>query len=162
MNQPASSAYRVVTADTFHAGELTRGPWDPGHQHAGPPTALVCRAIEHAAAAHGLTHLARLTGNLLRPVPLGELRIEVHADYVGRNAAHYAARLLGHGKEVARFTALMQREVDEPVPPGTPGHPLPVAPRPPAESEPIVMPFARRQRGYGDLVENRIASGTFA
>lgn len=161
MNQPASSAYRVVTADTFHAGELTRGPWDPGHQHAGPPTALVCRAIEHAAAAHGLTHLARLTGNLLRPVPLGELRIEVHADYVGRNAAHYAARLLGHGKEVARFTALMQREVDEPVPPGTPGHPLPVAPRPPAESEPIVMPFARRQRGYGDLVENRIAAGRF-
>lgn len=161
MNQPAASAYRVVDARTFHASELTRGPWDPGHQHAGPPTALVCRAIEHAAAAHGLTHLARLTGNLLRPVPLGELQVDVHEDYAGRNAAHYSARLLGHGKEVARFTALMQREVDEPVPPGTPGHPLPAAPRPPAESEPMLMPFAKRQWGYGDLVENRIATGRF-
>ena len=161
MSHPASSAYRVVTADTFHASELTRGPWDPAHQHAGPPTALVCRAIEQAAAAHGLTHLARLTGNLLRPVPLGDLRVEVQEDYVGRNAAHYAARLLGGGKEVARFSALMQREVDEPVPPGTPGHPLPAAPRSPAESDPVVMPFAHRQRGYGDLVENRVAAGRF-
>lgn len=161
MLPPDSSAYRSVASHGFLAGELTRGPWDPAHQHAGPPTALVCRAIEQAAAAHGLTHLSRLTGNLLRPVPLGELRVEVHEDYVGRNAAHYSARLQGGGKEVARFTALMQREVEQPVPPGTPGHPLPVAPKPPAESQPVMMPFAGRQRGYGDLVENRIASGRF-
>lgn len=161
MHPIATSAYRAVAPDTFHASELTRGPWDPGHQHAGPPTALVCRAVERSAAAHGLSHLARLTGNLLRPVPLGDLRVEVQEDYVGRNAAHYSARLLGGGKEVARFTALMQREVDEPLPPATPGHPLPEAPRSPAASEPVVMPFASRQRGYGDLVENRVAAGRF-
>ena len=27
-----------------------RGPWHPDHQHAGPPSALICRAIERAAA----------------------------------------------------------------------------------------------------------------
>jgi hypothetical protein len=159
MLPPDSSAYRSVSSHGFLAGELTRGPWDPAHQHAGPPTALVCRAIEQAAAAHGLTHLSRLTGNLLRPVPLGEVRVEVQEDYVGRNAAHFSARLHGGGKEVARFTALMQREVEQPVPAGTPGHPLPIAPKPPADSQPAMMPFAGRQRGYGDLIENRVATG---
>ncbi|MCZ2441182.1 MAG: thioesterase family protein [Burkholderiales bacterium] len=157
----ASSAYTIGAEQGFHATELTRGPWDPSHQHAGPPTALVCRAIEHAAAAHGLAHLARLTGNLLRPVPLGEVRVEVHADYVGRNAAHYSARLLDQGKELARFTALVQREVEDPLPPGTPGHPLPMAPRPPQSSEAVTMPFAGARASYADLVENRIASGRF-
>ncbi|MCW5635113.1 MAG: thioesterase family protein [Rubrivivax sp.] len=155
-------AYESRDGQHFVATELTRGPWDPGHQHAGPPTALVCRAIEHAAADQGLRHLARLTGNLLRPVPIGELRVEVTPDYVGRNAGHYAARLLAGGKEVARFTALMQREDDEPVPAGTPGHPLPAPPRAPADCPPVLMPFARSgQRGYGTFVENRLAEGTF-
>ena len=161
MSSTASSAYRYIADDTFDAGELTRGPWDPAHQHAGPPTALVCRAIERAAVAHGLGHLARLTGNLLRPVPIGQLIVEVHEDYVGRNAAHYSARLSSGGKDVARFTALMQREVETPTPAGTPGHPLPAAPRLPDLSEPVVMPFAGSQPGYADLVENRIAEGRF-
>ena len=26
--------------------DLTRGPWDPGSQHAGPPTALIAREVE--------------------------------------------------------------------------------------------------------------------
>ncbi|MCC7098315.1 MAG: thioesterase family protein [Rubrivivax sp.] len=158
---PASCAYTPLADHVFRGSGLTRGPWDPSHQHAGPPTALVCRAIEQAGAEHGLAHLARLTGNLLRPVPLGEVQVEVQADYVGRNAAHYSARLLAHGKELARFTALMQREAEQPVPPGTPGHPLPMAPRPHQACEAIVMPFAGTQQSYADLVENRLASGRF-
>jgi hypothetical protein len=146
----------------FVATELTRGPWDPQHQHAGPPTALVCRAIERAASGQSLTHLGRLTGNLLRPVPIdGDMQVEVTPDYVGRNAAHYSARLLAGGKEVARFTALMQREDDNvTVPAGTPGHPLPGAPRAPADCPVASMPFAGKRRGYADLIENRVASGT--
>ena len=72
-----ASAYTLSDSGTYHASLLTRGPWHPAHQHAGPPIALVCRAIEHAAAAHGLEHIARLTANLLRPVPIGELAVEV-------------------------------------------------------------------------------------
>jgi len=34
--------------DRFVATELGRGPWSPGHQHAGPPSALLARAIERA------------------------------------------------------------------------------------------------------------------
>lgn len=161
MTATRNCAYTTSDGQLFRAGALTRGPWHPDHQHAGPPSALVCRAIEQSAASQGLTHLGRLTGNLLRPVPIGECRVEVTADYIGRNAGHYSARLVADGKEVARFTALMQREDDLPVPPATPGHPLPRAPKPASESPVCKMPFPGLDAGYGDLVENRVAEGRF-
>jgi len=66
-----TAAYRVLSETTFRATALTGGPWSPEHQHAGPPSALICRAVERAAAPHGLTHIGRLTVNLLRPLPIG-------------------------------------------------------------------------------------------
>jgi len=122
---------------------------------------MVCRAIEAVARDHGLTHIGRLTANLLRPVPITELEIEVDTDYAGRNAAHYSARLWGAGKELARFTALAQRESEIVLPADLDGHPLPLAPNTPADSAEQRMPFGRRHTGYADLVENRIASGKF-
>jgi hypothetical protein len=154
------AAYEVLPDGGFRAGPLTVGPWDPRHQHAGPPSALIARAIEHAAAPHGLTHLGRLTVNLLRPAPLGECRIVVGADYVGRGAAHFSGALLAQGKEIARFTALAQREQDLATPEGTPGHPPPRAPRSPEESDPITMRLVGADFGYARLVENRAAAGT--
>ncbi len=156
-----AAAYAVVSPRVVRASVLTRGPWDPQHQHAGPPIAMVCRAIEAVAREHGLGHIGRLTANLLRPVPIGELEIEVVTDYAGRNAAHYSARLWGAGKELARFTALAQRESELVLPAVLDGHPLPQAPKPPHECESQRMPFGRRSLGYGDLVENRIAHGQF-
>ncbi len=155
------AAYAVVSPGTVRASGLTRGPWDPRHQHAGPPIAMVCRAIESAAREHGLTHVARLTANLLRPIPIAELEIDVTTDYAGRNAAHYTARLSSEGKELARFTALVQRENELALPDDLDGHPLPQAPKPPAESAIRRMPFGLGLPGYTDLVENRIASGKF-
>lgn len=156
-----AAAFDVLSHRKVVATALTRGPWDVQHQHAGPPIAMVCRAIEAVAADHGLTHIGRLTANLLRPVPIAELEIEVETDYAGRNAAHYSARLWGQGKELARFTALAQRESDVELPAVLDGHPLPQAPRPVAECPAVRMPFSHRTIGYGDLVENRVASGRF-
>jgi len=156
------AAYSEVAQGVFHASALTRGPWHPDHQHAGPPSALMCRAIERAAMSDGLTHLGRLTVNLMRPAPIGECRVEVTTDYAGRNTGHYSGRLIASGKECARFTALMQREDDAPIPAGTPGHPPPHAPKPPDQCPVVRMPvFSDRGLGYGDLVENRIAEGHF-
>jgi hypothetical protein len=155
------AAYVDLGEGVFRASPLTRGPWHPDHQHAGPPSALICRAIERAAAAEGLAHLGRLTVNLLRPAPVGECRVEVAADYVGRNAGHYSGRLMAEGKESARFTALVQREEDLPVPEGSPGHPPPAAPKPPSECPAVTMNFADGSFGYAELVENRIAAGHF-
>jgi hypothetical protein len=160
-NPAPVAAYTGLDARSFRASVLTRGPWDPNHQHAGPPIALVCRAVEQAAHEHGLTHIARLTANLLRPVPIGELIVEVMTDYVGRNAAHFSAHLMAGNKDVARFTALAQRESPSGLPADLPGHPLPMAPLAPEASPPAIFPFAGRQVGYADLVETRVAQGTF-
>ena len=158
---PPSAAYRLVSPGTVRASALTRGPWDPKHQHAGPPIAMVCRAIEAVAQQHGLTHIGRLTANLLRPLPLAELQIEVGTDYAGKSAAHYSARVCSEGKELARFTALAQREIELSLPDSLDGHPLPQAPRRPEDSAPQRMPFGSQHTGYADLVENRVASGEF-
>src|SRR5271166_38246 len=128
---PLDAAYVELGEGVFRASPLTVGPWNPEHQHAGPPSALICRAIERAAASDGLTHLGRLTVNLLRPAPVGDCQIELSQEYLGRNAGHYSGRLIAEGKDIARFTALMQREEDLPIPEGTPGHPPPKAPKPP-------------------------------
>lgn len=154
-------AYTALAGGGFASSELTRGPWNHGHQHAGPPVALVCRAVEQVARGHGLTHIARLTANLLRPVPLDTLSVEVAQDYVGRNAGHFSARLTAQGKEVGRFTLLAQRELDVALPAGMAGHPLPQAPRPPEASPVVQFPFAGRVTGYSDLVETRLAGGDF-
>jgi hypothetical protein len=155
------AAYVDLGAGVFRASALTRGPWHPDHQHAGLPSALICRAIEHVAAKDGLTHLGRLTVNLMRPAPIGECRVEVVTDYVGRNTGHYSGQFIAGGKECARFTALMQREEDSPIPKGTPGHPPPPAPKPPDQSPVVEIPMAGLRSGYGHLVENRIAAGRF-
>ena len=155
------AAYSEVTEGVFLASALTRGPWHPDHQHAGPPSALICRAIERAAANDGLTHLARLTVNLLRPTPIGECRVDVAADYVGRSTGHFSGRLTAQGKDIARFTALLQREEDLPIPEGTALHPPPHAPKPPDECPIVTIPIAGSGLGYGDLVENRVAAGQF-
>lgn len=156
-----ASAFVALGGDAFRATELTRGPWHVEHQHAGPPIALVARAIERAAAALELTHIARLTANLLRPIPIAELAIEVQTDYAGRNAAHFSARLHSGGKEVARFTALAQRETKVRIPEDLPGHPLPLAPRPVEASSAARFPFNQRITGYQDLIESRLAEGSF-
>jgi len=154
------SAFTAVGGNVYRASELTRGPWHPEHQHAGPPIALTCRAVEAAAREHGLTHVSRITANLLRPVPIGELAVQVEADYVGRNAGHFSAQLVAGDKEVARFTALVQRETPLPLP-DPPGVVVPDPPRMPEASPLCTFPFAGKHVGYGDLVQTRLARGRF-
>ena len=155
------AAFTLLDDNRFRASRLTRGPWHPQQQHAGPPIALVGYVLEAAAQAHGLTHMARLTANLLRPVPIADIEVRVHQDYVGRNAGHFSAVALAEGKELIRATALFQREDDVAIPDGLPGHPLPMAPKPPEESPAQRFPFARGEIGYPDLVETRTATGKF-
>ncbi|MBE0614581.1 MAG: thioesterase family protein [Burkholderiales bacterium] len=152
-------AYVPLDNGAYVSTDLTRGPWHPDHQHGGPPIALAARCIERAAAALGLTHVARLTANLLRPIPIAELAIEVETDYAGRNVAHFSARMIARGKEVARFTAVAQREAGLDMPTDLPGHPLPQAPRTLEQSAPAPFLFSSETTGYHDLIEGRIAQG---
>lgn len=158
---PISSAYIALEKGAYAASDLTRGPWHPDHQHAGPPIALVARSIERAAADLDLTHIARLTANLLRPIPIADLTVEVRTEYAGRNVAHFSARLTAGEKDVARFTAVAQRESKLDIPADLPGHPLPRAPRSVGDSPEVKFPFSSAVISYKDFIESRIAEGAF-
>ena len=45
-SRAVADALYVRDGDRFAPSELTRGPWDPDAQHAGPPAALLGRALE--------------------------------------------------------------------------------------------------------------------
>jgi hypothetical protein len=155
----ARSAYRLRPDGAFDSSELTRGPWDAGHQHAGPPIALAARSLAVAAQALGMRHVARLTANVWRPIPIVPLQLETATDYAGRNVAHLSARLVAGAREVARFTALAQREAEVQVPHALAGHPPPQAPARPDASPGIEFPHRTGVSGYHDLVEMRTAEG---
>lgn len=97
-------AFYVPDGDRFHSTEWTRGPWTPEAQHAGPPAALIGRAVE-ALDAPAPMHLARLTVEIPRPIPVAPLRVEARAVRTGRRVQLAEARLSADGEEVARASA---------------------------------------------------------
>jgi hypothetical protein len=94
------SAFYERDGDTFVPSELTRGPWDPGAQHAGPPSALLGRAVE----AEG-TLIGRITIEVLRPVPLAPLTVASEVVRPGRSVELVAASMTEAGGDAARPVA---------------------------------------------------------
>lgn len=73
--------YEPLGDDRYRATALTRGPWDEHAQHAGPPSALLGSALEGALDGP----LARITFEILRPVPITELRVTTTVVRAGRS-----------------------------------------------------------------------------
>jgi len=88
------------------ASELTRGPWDPEAQHGGAPAALLMREFERLDGPPDLV-LGRVTYELLRPVPLGELRVSASVARPGRRVQLVEGSIWSaDGTEVVRARAL--------------------------------------------------------
>ena len=66
-----------------HPGPLCTGPWDPNSMHGGPPTVLAGRYLAEHGAGDAF-HLARLTVELVRPVPLVPLTVDIRETRPGR------------------------------------------------------------------------------
>ena len=142
------------------ATEFSRGPWDAGAQHGGAPAALLMRAFERLPVADGLT-IARVTYELLRPAPLGELEVEAEIVRPGRRVQLLeGAMRTADGIEVVRARALQVRAAEieggdpETAPPGPEqGH----------EHEPgaegFVPPYS--PMFAPDAIEIRFVSGMF-
>ena len=84
--------------------ELTRGPWDPDAQHAGPPAALLGRAIERCEPRDGF-QVGRVTVEILAPVPLAPLEASARVVRPGRSVELIEASLSGPEGEVMRARA---------------------------------------------------------
>jgi hypothetical protein len=100
--------YERSGESSFLATELTRGPWDPGSQHAGPPSALLGRELELLDEAEGF-QVGRVVFEILRPVPIGEVRVESRVLRPGRNVQLVEAKLIGEAGELVRATAWLLR-----------------------------------------------------
>jgi hypothetical protein len=161
--------------DRFQATELTRGPWDPGLQHAGPPAALLGRAIEGHGDRAGL-RVARVTFEIARPLPIAELTVATRTLRGGRSVELLEATLRSGDLELMRATALRIRtaDLDLPAGPGLPAEPgLPAGPGLPAELVPgprlpgpsagRVEPFfpTGQEVGYHTAMEFRFVAGSF-
>src|SRR4051794_7780693 len=81
--RPLDEAFYIPDGDGFRSTELTRGPWDPGSQHAGPPAALLAREIERCSPREGAV-IGRVTIEILKPVPIAPLRAEAQVVRPGR------------------------------------------------------------------------------
>ena len=93
-------------ADTFEATELTEGPWAPGTQHGGPPSALLARAVERAATTvDGEAQVARITYDILGPMPVAKLRTGARVVRPGRSVELVDAELLAGERPVMRARA---------------------------------------------------------
>jgi acyl-coenzyme A thioesterase PaaI-like protein len=139
----------------FVASELARGPWDAGAQHGGAPAALLVGALEALPAPAGV-QMARVTFELLRPVPLGPLRVSAEVVRPGRRVQLLEATLWSaEGVELVRARALQVARADGP--PTATGTPPP----PPADgrandlSPPFSPMFAP------DAMEIRFVAGEF-
>ena len=159
MAEPAGDqrALFELDGDIVIPSELARGPWDPGAMHGGPPSALLARAVERCDPGPA-GFVARLTVELLRPVPLRRLTITARTMRPGR-LVHWVEAILRDGDtEVARAVGLRLRTVSG-SPVATPGH----APIPPPDSVKAVDLGFRPSYGVGfwNANEMRIVAGSF-
>ncbi len=136
---------------------LARGPWSPKALHGGAPSALfatLCEMHDPGPAAF----VARLTVELMRPVPLAPLELRIRTIRPGRKVQWIEAMLLDdRDQEVARATVLRIRsaEVD------TSGsvHPDVVAPPPPDAADSQRFPFGEGAVGFWNVHDVRLVVG---
>jgi hypothetical protein len=91
------------------------GPWDARMQHGSAPAALVVWAAE-AIPTPTPMQIARVTIDLMRPVPIAPLSIETEILRQGRKIQLCAVRLLADGVVVVGATVLKTRLQAQPLP----------------------------------------------
>jgi hypothetical protein len=139
--------------DAFYATGFARGPWDPNAQHGGAPAALLGGELERHERRPDL-RIVRITYELLRPVPLGELHVRTETVRPGRRVQLLEATLTTPGgTELVRARAV--RVARAPLGAGTQAEETPAAPESIASSP---APWGTEALP-GGAVEIRFASG---
>ena len=139
----------------FVATEYARGPWDPNAQHGGAPAALLMRAFEQVEGDPQLM-ISRVTYELLRPVPLGELDVTCSVLRPGRRVQLLEGSIAApDGTEVVRARALKVAAAD------TDAGEVDPPPRSPEGVDPDPMDRWEVTTFPGDAMEIRFVEGGF-
>jgi hypothetical protein len=132
---------------------LTRGPWDADAQHAGPPSALIARALESCEPREG-TQIGRVTVEILRPVPLDPLEVTARVVRPGRSVELLEASLHGPDGELMRARAWRLEA-------GQHGEPNAAPPAAPAAGKSRDFFPTGEEVGYHTAMEYRFLRGAF-
>ncbi|MDJ0384118.1 thioesterase family protein [Streptomyces sp. G-G2] len=152
--------YERVDTGRFLATAYTRGPWDRGAQHAGPPAALLGRAVEERPDARDDMRIARITYEIVRPVPIGPLEVTTSVLRAGRGTEVIEAALAPAGAAPVMLARALRIRVagEGDVVPAVLSGPELTPPR-----EVGLTPFFRIpwKTGYHTAMETRFTEGTF-
>lgn len=146
-----------VGADEFDSTVATCSPWDDTMQHGGPPAALLARAIERIRPDPDMP-IARLTTNMLGPIPQGRVCTEAAVVRPGKRVELVEAKLWVNDKLAVTATAWRVRRT----PNSTQGQASRVqAPPMPGEQPQRYFPGVNPDWGYGRAVEWRFVHGSY-
>jgi acyl-coenzyme A thioesterase PaaI-like protein len=129
------------------------GPWDPNMQHGGAQASLVVWAAERIPAAVPM-QVARVTIDLMRPVPVAPLTLETEVLREGRKIQLCAVRLFANGTLTVGATVLKIKKQAQALPDDVIEPPLDVPAPEQSRLEPQNSPF-----GLGMTI--RAARGRF-
>jgi len=150
-------AFYLPDGDAYRATESTRGPWDPGSQHAGPPCALLGRELDRAGELQS-GRLARATFEILRPVPIASLTVRAEVTRGGRSVELMEGVMEHEGQPVLRARGWRVRTEDLDLDAHAP-EPLDV-PGPEAGQDTGFFPTGQ-EVGYHTAMEVRFVYGSF-
>ncbi len=151
-------AFYERDGDRFVSTELTRGPWDPGAQHAGPPAALLGHALEDLPESEQF-QVARVTFEILRAVPIMPVEVAARVVRPGRRVQLLEAELSAGGEVLMRANAWRIRTAAVELPAEAV---IASPPPPPPERGSEVSFFPTGQdHGYHTGMEVRFISGGF-
>jgi hypothetical protein len=155
MELPA--ALYLPDGEGFTATALTIGPWDAGHQHAGPPAALLLREAERASGIEG-GQTVRMAYDIFAPVPVGPVRLTSSVVRPGRRVELVESVLsAADERPLMRLAAWRMRTSD-----GAESTPLPhPAPLGPEESRAETAAFFTTDVAYHRALDWRFAEGSF-
>jgi hypothetical protein len=113
-NRLMDAIYRV-DGDRVFVSPNAAGPWDGGMQHGSAPAALAVWAAE-AIPTRVAMRIARVTIDLMRPVPLAPLTLQTEVLREGRKIQLCGVKLLADGVVVVGATVLKIRREAQALP----------------------------------------------
>jgi hypothetical protein len=151
----AESFFEPMGDDLWRATVHTTGPWDERFQHGGPPSALLGRAVERTEPRDDML-VARMTVEILGPIPVGELGLRSRVVRPGRSVELVEAVLSAGARDVARAGAWrVRRTTSSPV-----ASTAPAAPPLPADADQLGT--GGWVDGYLSAIEWRFVRGHFS
>ncbi len=155
----SEDSFYLADGDAWLSTTKTRGPWSPKHQHAGPPCALLARAMEQVVG-EGF-RFVRVNVEIPRPVPIERLYATAKIVRSGRSVRYASAELKDEaGKLLMQATGVAIRETTLELPAYSEYDNASVLPV--AESADFEFPFFFPDLdGYNLAMEKRCGGGEF-